>query len=50
MIQMIHGDVYMLKELFEPNTLKPTEEVVVGKHIRICGILHKLMIPRLLTY
>ena len=43
---MIYGDIFMLKELFEPNTLKPTEEVIVGKCIRISGILHSLMISR----
>lgn len=45
---MNHGEVYMLKELFEPNTLKPTVEVAVGKCVRVCGILQTLMISRYL--
>lgn len=45
---MNHGEVYMLKELFEPNTLKPTVEVAVGKCVRVCGIVQTLMISRYL--
>jgi len=40
----IHGEIYMLKELFEPYTLMPTNEVVVGKCIRTSGILKQILI------
>ena len=43
---MNHAEVYMLKELFEPHTLKATNEVQVGKYIRISGIIQQLMISR----
>ena len=41
---MNHGEIYMLKELFEPYTLIPTFEVVPGKYIRTNGILKQLLV------